>query len=844
MHKKRDFKCKDAALVDTIMTNDAIVDGFSGRITKHHRRFRHNKLLEDACTIERCKNMVDFLLITRNEFTGIDARQKESIFGKSFDNIDCPSVVNVCFRCCTLGQTFNDNFSLTRQRKTLSTIVSKVIPPCTLSKVHLMMMCFIYKFIQSHYFVKLNVAEDAVHRYIGESIFFHDRLIDLFVNEAGDPTKFGTMDRNDIYVIFDMCRTKKANCMCTFVYVGEYLTREFCNELDDMQMNNFFPKTYAMVKMVDDDDNIESYDVGDNCHRREVVVSRLRIKLMADELNDYGTTKFAYFNTVGGLYINKSIDKRLTIGGGDATSLKEMFDVYGFVVALFCQVFESKQVFSTNAWKEMYEMKRGNNRIRYYAKDWVANDGSVKTTLRYKCDRGGDATMDTAAIMENVYNTVIKDFDADLLYNSRGYVPSGSPKKLMKEYVVYDKSVGDRELYEDRGRKHLYEWHHDCKKKQYCDFCREGLRKTSYKRGDFYQVENEEMSCTSVRVSYELLDKFFDKRSRLDKNSKDMMFNTLIPPPVSEDADARVRWVYVTELEKDLSCSFISPSTVQDPCWVDYDESIVRLKLTEKARRRSSSGGDNDDVPRLVDKLNTQCSALRCLNDYMVNFGTGLQPDFSTIKFYLRHWYGGDKEFIANFLSTTTLGLLRECMFQLARLRRKVGKNRADKEEPIRPIFSPSCVHLLSALNVVRRSSRIAMDLCDVDLMTERIGSFLGSVLEERDQLLGRCYAKCVLMREKKEVEGRGGRRGYVFNPQSIAYKMCEAGVENESSHSASVNSFQSKLYAFQVLMDAYKYLSVGLHHWSNLVCPTCHPTHLMKQELQTMMKASGRRYP
>ena len=291
--------------------------------------------------------------------------------------------------------------------------------------------------------------------------------------------------------------------------------------------------------------------------------------------------------------------------------------------------------------------------------------------------------MDTGTIMENVYNTVIKDFDADLLYNSRGYIPSGSPKKLMKEYVVYNKSVVDRELYEDRGRKHLYERHHDCKKKQYCDFCREGLCNTSYKRGDFYQVENEEMSCMSMHVSYELLDKFFDKRSRLDKNSKDMMFNTLIPPPVSEDTDARVRWVYMTELEKGLSCNFISPSTVQDPCWVDYDESIVRLKLTKKARRRRSSGGDDDDAPHLVDKLNTQCSALRCLNDYMVNFGTGLQPDFSTIKFYLCHWYGGDKEFIAKFLSTTTLSLLRECMFQLARLRHKVGKNRADKEEPI-----------------------------------------------------------------------------------------------------------------------------------------------------------------
>ena len=117
-----------------------------------------------------------------------------------------------------------------------------------------------------------------------------------------------------------------------------------------------------MVKMVDDIDE-ELYDVGDNCHRREAVVSRLRIKSMADELNDYGTTKFAYFNTVGGLYINKSIDKsidkRFTIGSADAT-LKEMLDMYGFVIALFCQVFEAKQVFFTNAWKEMYEMKRGN----------------------------------------------------------------------------------------------------------------------------------------------------------------------------------------------------------------------------------------------------------------------------------------------------------------------------------------------------------------------------------------------------------------------------------------------------------------------------------------------------
>ena len=343
-----------------------------------------------------------------------------------------------------LGQTFNDNFSLTRRRrKSSSTIVSKVIPPCTLSNVRLMMMCFIHKFIQGHYLVKLNVMEHDVHRYIGESVFFHDRLVNLFVKEAGDPTQHGVMDRNDIYVMFDMRRMKQRGRMCTFVYVGEYLTQEFCRELDEMHMN-FFPKVYAITRMGIDE---SSYDVGDHCHRREIVVNRLRIKSMADELNDFGSIKFTYFNTVGGLYINKSIDKKSTIMNCSAdVTLKEAFDVYGFVVALFCQVFEAGQVFSTNAWKEMYEVQ-GEKRIRYYVRDWIANDGSVTTTLKYECDRGGDVTDASGLMMENAYNMVVKDFNVDLFENSRGYVPFGSPKKLMKEYAVYDRSV-DREFYE------------------------------------------------------------------------------------------------------------------------------------------------------------------------------------------------------------------------------------------------------------------------------------------------------------------------------------------------------------------------------------------------------------
>ena len=47
MYEKKEFKCKDAPLVDIVMMNDAMVDGFRGRITKHHKRFLHNRCLYD-----------------------------------------------------------------------------------------------------------------------------------------------------------------------------------------------------------------------------------------------------------------------------------------------------------------------------------------------------------------------------------------------------------------------------------------------------------------------------------------------------------------------------------------------------------------------------------------------------------------------------------------------------------------------------------------------------------------------------------------------------------------------------------------------------------------------------
>ena len=244
MYVRRNFRCEDSSIIDGVMTNDAHVCGLLEDDDKENR----TQLLEDACTVELCKTMIDFLIVTRDEFDGIDTERKRQLFGKEFKNLDCPSVVNVCFRCCTIGQTFNDDFSLTKHRGIgylePLTLIKGVISPCLLSKVHLLMMCFIHKFVQSNYFVRLSVKASDMHCWIGESVFFHDRLIDLFMDECEDPSENGMMDRDDIYIIFD--RRNVNNLMsfrlCVFIYVGKYLDSDFCDQLEKIRRENFFPR--------------------------------------------------------------------------------------------------------------------------------------------------------------------------------------------------------------------------------------------------------------------------------------------------------------------------------------------------------------------------------------------------------------------------------------------------------------------------------------------------------------------------------------------------------------------------------------------------------------------------
>ena len=184
-------------------------------------------------------------------------------------------------------------------------------------------------------------------------------------------------------------------------------------------------------------------------------------------------------------------------------------------------------------------------------------------------------------VIQNVYRSPNVDIDVDLCMDSNGYYPEEGSKKMYSEFVFYDKSLGVSR-YEDRGKKHLYEQHHGCKGEltnRYCDvFCASRLSLTNYKQNDMFQVKNEEMVCGDVPMDYELLDNFFGKRNDTDFRSKVLSFSTLIPPPASRRSH-KVHRVIVTEINVDLSCSYVSPCTIQDPVYVNFDDDTMQLRL-------------------------------------------------------------------------------------------------------------------------------------------------------------------------------------------------------------------------------------------------------------------------
>ena len=298
---------------------------------------------------------------------------------------------------------------------------------------------------------------------------------------------------------------------------------------------------------------------------------------MIDRICDM-TKKFNYFNAAGGLVINREADRMLN---GVKTFKDDCWFAFTFFMALFSQVFSPSNKLFSNEFISMIERNPcTKENVSYEKKFDVCSDGNMRSTISYvtsRFDRFSNAGDDGR--MHLVYDSVLDSFGIDFSSNSNGYCPKSSKKVLFEEHAVYSKRVC-KETYEDRGFKHLYKRHHSCSSKSSCKFCngvicergKSSKRSVNYKEDDLFQLENEEISCDNMFVDYSKVKEFYDERNETDVKMKGDSFTTLIPPPLS-NAHRKERGVrvFVTEINADFCCNDITPLTVHDPVWVEYD---------------------------------------------------------------------------------------------------------------------------------------------------------------------------------------------------------------------------------------------------------------------------------
>ena len=66
-----------------------------------------------GCFVEWCNSMIEFLILTKHDFER-DRLLKMNMFGEVFENHDCQELTLFFLNAVTLGQTFNDDFTMIR----------------------------------------------------------------------------------------------------------------------------------------------------------------------------------------------------------------------------------------------------------------------------------------------------------------------------------------------------------------------------------------------------------------------------------------------------------------------------------------------------------------------------------------------------------------------------------------------------------------------------------------------------------------------------------------------------------------------------------------------------------
>ena len=238
-----------------------------------------------------------------------------------------------------------------------------------------------------------------------------------------------------------------------------------------------------------------------------------------------------------------------------------------------------------------------------------------------------------------------------------------------------------------------------------------------------------------------------------------------------------------------------------------------------------------DDPSYVRQKWHRQ-SLLGSLNGIMLDYGCIQSVQcFSTFKFNLLSMCNAAAELFFDTLNLFYEKFILDVVVHCLRYAMKVINDqvvRSCGQRRFRPIFSPSVVSLLKALNTLRRLFDLSEDLTALDLINEKNSSIIGALIEERNDLLNRADTNMCDMRNGSVVCRLDDAFG-AGNPRNDDHKT--------------MNDLQTKMSVFNVLFDVYKILSIELHRGDKTsfmaCCPTCTNGYLMKKEYHAFVDST-----
>ena len=138
-----------------------------------------------------------------------------------------------------------------------------------------------------------------------------------------------------------------------------------------------------------------------------------------------------------------------------------------------------------------------------------------------------------------------------------------------------------------------------------------------------------------------------------------------------------------------------------------------------------------------------------------------------------------------------------------------INKSSEDKlgEPSFKVLYSPDNCNLLSLLYTFRCSEKGSfaneeqesiIDLSDVNLLKENVGSLIGHMLDERSNLLSEVSEKLTYLRTSSMEN-------------SNIYRVTGLPSDIVDTHEGVVD-LQTKMLVFQALFDLYKVISIELH--------------------------------